>query len=92
MKKISPNWTEELFVIDKQLDTSPVTYAITDLKGENIEGSFYEQELQKSDQQVFRIDKVIKQDPKKKLALVKWKGYDERFNSWVKLSELNKIL
>ena len=46
-KGYTPNWSEELFVIDKQLDTSPVTYAIKDLKGENIEGSFYEQELQK---------------------------------------------
>ena len=90
-KGYTPNWTEELFVIDKQLDTSPVTYALKDLKGENIEGSFYEPELQKSNQEVFRIEKVIKQDSKKKLALVKWKGYDERFNSWVKLSELKNI-
>ena len=67
-----------------------MTYAIKDLKGENIKGRLYEQELQKSDQQVFRIDKVIKQDPKKKQAFVTWKGYDERFNSWVKLSELKK--
>ena len=58
------------------------------LKGENIEGSFYETELQKISQEVFRIEKVIKQDSKKKLSLVKWKGYDDRFNIWVKLSEL----
>ena len=90
-KGYTPNWTEELFIIDKQLDTSPVTYAIKDLKGENIEGSFYEPELQKSSQEVFRIERVLKQDNKKKLALVKWKGYDERFNSWVKLSELKNI-
>ena len=36
-KGYTPNWTEELFVIDKQLDTSPVTYKLKDVKGENIE-------------------------------------------------------
>ena len=65
-----------------------MTYKLKDLKGENIEGSFYEPELQKSSQQMFRIEKVLKRDPIKKLALVKWKGYDGKFNSWVKLSEL----
>ena len=64
-KGYTPNWTEELFIIDKQLDASPVTYAIKDLKGENIEGSFYEPELQKSSQEVFRIERVLKQDTKK---------------------------
>ena len=73
------------------MDTSPVTYKLKDLLGEDIEGSFYEPELQKSFQEVFRLEKVLKQDPVKKLALVKWKGYDERFNSWVKLSELKNI-
>ena len=89
-KWYTPNWLEELFVIDRQLDTCPVTYRLKDLKVENIEGSFYEPELQRSSQQVFRIEKVLKRDPVKKLALVKWKGYDERFNSWVNLSELKK--
>ena len=73
------------------MDTSPVTYSLKDLKGESIEGSFYEPELQKSIQEVFRIERILKQDSKKKLALVKWRGYDERFNSWVKLSELKNI-
>ena len=64
---------------------------IKNYKEENIEGSFYEQELQKSSQEVFKIDKVLKKDTKKKLAFVKWKDSDERFNSWVKLSELKKL-
>ena len=89
-KGYTPNSTEEIFIITDQLNTSPVTYSIKNLKVENIEGSFYEPELQKTSQEVFRIERVIKQDSKKKLALVKWMGYDERFNSWVKLSELKK--
>ena len=43
----------------------------------------------KNNQEVFRIERVIKQN--KKQALVKWKGYDERFNSWVNLSEIKNL-
>lgn len=59
----TPNWTEENVV----LPTKPVTYKIVDLMGEEIEGSFYEQELQRTTQEVFRIDKVLRRDNKKKL-------------------------
>ena len=46
---------------------------------EPIKGSFYEQELQKVKQQTFRIQKVIRRDNKKKMALVKWSGYPDKF-------------
>ena len=77
-----------IFVIDKVLPTKPVTYSIVDLMGEAIEGSFYEQELQKAKQQTFRIEKVLRRDNKKKLALVKWSGYPNKFNSWVSFKDL----
>ena len=51
--------------------------------GEEIGGSFYDQELQKTDQEIFRIDKVLRRDNKKKLALVRWSSYPEKFNSWI---------
>ena len=51
------------------------------LNDEEIQGSFYEPELLKAKQDVFRIDKVIKRDYKKKLSLVKWRGYSYDFNS-----------
>ena len=84
----TPNWTEEIFVIDKVLPTKPVTYSVVDLMGEAIKGSFYEQELQKAKQQTFRIEKVLRRDNKKKLALVKWSGYPDKFNSWVSFKDL----
>ena len=43
-KGFTPNWTEEIFTVDKVLTTKPVTYRIVDLMGEATEGSFYEQE------------------------------------------------
>ena len=87
-KGYTPNWTEEVFVIDKVLPTKSVTFNI-DLMGEAIEGSFYEQELQGAKQQTsVMIEKVLKRDNKKKLALVKWSGYPDKFNSWVSLIQL----
>ena len=46
----------------------------------------YEKELQKIDQQEFRIEKVIKQKGDK--LYVKWKGYDDSFNSWIDKKDL----
>ena len=74
-KGYTPNWSEEVFVIVGIQHTNPTTYIIKDYNNEIIEGSFYENELQKTDQDFYRIDKVIKKDYKKKLALVSWKGY-----------------
>ena len=46
-KGYTQRWTEEVFRISKIELTIPVTYKITDYNGEEIQGSFYEQELQK---------------------------------------------
>ena len=83
----SPNWTEGLFVIDEIKYTNPITYKIKDLNNEEIKGSFYEPELFKAQQEVFRIDKVIRRDYKKKQALVKRKGYDDDFNTWIPIKD-----
>ena len=52
--------------------TIPVTYKISDYNEEKVQGSFYEQELQKSTQDIFRIEKVLKRQGDK--CLVKWNG------------------
>ena len=90
-KGFTPNWTEEIFVIDDILNTKPVTYRLVDLQGETVTGSFFEPELQKTTQEIFRIEKVIRHDNKQKRALVKWSGYPDQFNSWVPMSKLNKL-
>ena len=71
--------TEEVFVVSKIQNTVPWTYVINDLSGEEIIGAFYEKELQKTNHQEFRIEKVIKRKDDK--LYVKWKGYDNSFNS-----------
>ena len=53
-------WIEEVFKISKIQLTISVTYKITDYNGEEIQGSFYEQELQKMLKGTFVIEKVIK--------------------------------
>ena len=85
-KGYTPNWSEEVFVINKIKNTVPWTYAISDLNGEEITGSFYEKELQKTSQEEFRIEKVLKRKGDK--LYVKWKGYDDRFNSWIDKKDL----
>ena len=59
-KGYTPNWSDEIFVIKEIKNTVSWTYVINDLNGEEIIGTFYEKELQKIDQQEFRIEKVIK--------------------------------
>ena len=59
-KVYTPNWCENVFVIKKVKDNVPWTYVINDLNGEEIAGTFYEKELQKTNQKEFRIEKVIK--------------------------------
>ena len=90
-KGYTPNWSEEIFTIDKIQYTNPLTYKLKDLRGEDIQGSFYEPELLKAKQEVFRIDKVIRRDHKKKQALIKWRGYSDDFNTWIPLKDLKNI-
>ena len=80
-KGYTTRWTEEIFTIKEIQNTNPITYKLEDLQGEEIRGTFYEPELQKTEQQVFRIEKIIKKEKGK--SLVKWKGCSDKFNSWV---------
>ena len=50
-KGYTPNWSEEVFVIKKVKNTIPWTCVINDLNGEEIIGTFYGKELQKTNQE-----------------------------------------
>ena len=80
------NWSEEVFIISKIKNTVPWTYIINNLNGEEIIGTFYEKELQKTDQKEFRIEKVLKKKGDK--LYVKWKGYNNSFDLWINKRDL----
>ena len=85
-KGYTQNWSEEVFAVSKIRDTVPWTYLISNLKGEPITGSIYEKELRKTSQEKFRIEKLIKRKADK--LYVKWKGYNNPFNSWIDKKDL----
>ena len=77
-KGYTPNWSE-VFVSKKVKNTVEWTYVINDLNREEILRN--EKELQKTNKKEFRIEKVIKSKVDK--LFVKWKGYNNPFNSWI---------
>ena len=87
-KGYMPNWSEEEFVIKKIKNTVPWSDVINDLNGEEIIETFYEKELQKTNQEEFKIEKVIRRRRDK--LYVKWKGYDNSFNSWIDKKDIIK--
>ena len=80
-KGYTQNWSEEVFIVCKIRNTVLWTYVISGLNGEPIVGSFCEKELQKASQEKLSIEKVIKRKGDK--LHVKWKGYDNLFDSWI---------
>ena len=82
-----PKWTEEIFEITRRIPKNPPVYKLKDYDGEEIEGSFYEEELQKitKTDDMYRIERVLKRRRKngKLQYFVKWMGYPDKFSSWV---------
>ena len=85
-KRYTQNWSKEVFVVSKIKNTVPWAYTISDLNGEPIAGSYYEKELQKTSQEKYRIEKIIKRKGDK--LYVKWRGYYNSFNSWIDKKDL----
>ena len=67
-KGYTTRWTEEIFTIIKVKRTSPVTYRIANLNGEEITGTFYEPKLQGTNQELFGIEKAIERGKKNSLV------------------------
>ena len=85
-KGFMQNWSAEVYIVIKIKDAVPWTYVISDLNGESITESVYEKELQKTDQEKLWIEKVTKRKCYK--LYVKWKGYDNSFNSLINKKNL----
>jgi len=91
-KGYMPNWTKEHFTIEKSVqDHSHMkskrrVYKIIDFSGEPINGSFYPEELQLISDNQYRIERVLRRRTaadKTKELFVKWKGWPEKYNSWI---------
>jgi|SRR5277367_3214980 len=81
------HWSEEVFVVTREIAHEPYNvFTVRDLKGEDIEGTFYAQELQKvKEPEEFIVDEVLKTRKRRgqpKEYFVSWKGYGKEFNSW----------
>jgi hypothetical protein len=89
-------FSTEIFQVVKVIHRMPQpVYELTDLHGRPIEGQFYNYELVKvtvSSEKEFQIDKIVGNRKKGgiKQHMVKWKGYNETFNSWVNSSDIKK--
>ena len=72
---------KKFLLLQKFKKTVLWTYVISNIKGEEIVGTSYEEELQKTNQKKFRFEKVIKRKGNK--LYVKWKGYESYFKNWI---------
>ena len=90
-KSYETNWTEEIFEIYDIKYSNVPYYYLKDLNNEKLDGTFYEQELQKTKQNdLYTIEKILKTNNDK--IYVKWRGYDNSFNSWINKNMVTKYL
>lgn len=86
-KGYTPNWSNEIFKIYKIKYTNPTTYLIKDENNVEIQGGFYEHELQKVKYpDVYLVEKILRRKGNK--VLVKWLGLDKTHNSWILKKDL----
>ena len=91
-KSYLPSWTTEIFTVSRiRHDTQPLVYVLKDDNGEELQGTFYFEELQKvSDKEVYRISEIIKTRGRGfyQQYLVRWLGYPASFDSWVSKKDI----
>ena len=90
-----PSWTQEIFTVTKIIPRVPPVYRLRDYAEDEIKCVFYAEELQKvyKSDDIYKIEKILaeKKENGKVKVLVKWLGYDQKFNTWIPRSELRKL-
>jgi len=91
-KGYEQTFSYEVFEITEVKNTYPVTYGISDYKGEPILGSFYKEELQVVDKSnnIYLVEKIVNRRTyrRKRQYLVKWAGYPDTANTWIDEADL----
>ena len=84
------SWSEEHFVKESRLGRTPNVYVLIYLSVETLQDVFYEEQLQRvKAPDVFPISRIVRKSGKR--ALMEWRGWPEKFNSWIPLSDLQKL-
>jgi hypothetical protein len=90
-----PNFTEEIFTVSERLARYPPVYRIKDYLSESVIGIYYEHELIKvaKPEEIYKIESILKKRKHKGQTeyFVKWLGYPDKFNQWIKQSDLKSI-
>lgn len=86
-KGYTPNWTTEVFKIRSIKQTNPITYLLSDLNGQDINGAIYKEELQLVEHpDIYLVEKIIRKKGNK--MYVKWLGFDTSHNSWINQTDV----
>lgn len=96
-REYDQKWTGEIFKVSSRFRSQGIpVYKLKDFADESISGAFYSQELQKvnkDDDSIWKIDKILKERKRKGVAevLVSWHQWPAKFNSWIKKSDLQEV-
>lgn len=86
-KGYTPNWTVEVFKVQRIQSTNPPTYFLVDMNGNDIRGAFYAEELRKTEYpKLYLVERILKR--KGKQLYIKWLGFDSSHNSWINENEM----
>ena len=89
-----PSWTDEVFTVDKASeDYKKAQYTLKDAEGNQIEGRFYPEEVQKITNVVYRVEKVLRRRTLRgvKQCYVKWLNFGSSQNSWIEETDLRTV-
>ena len=93
-KGYDANWSRAVYTIREVIDSKPTTYLLSEYDKTPIDGGFYEQELQKTtNPEFFEVEKILQERKRKgkKEYLIKWLGYEDKYNSYVSEKDLKDL-
>jgi hypothetical protein len=88
------NWSYEVFEVERLVSDKPLRYVVKDWQGETITGTFYQEELQKTEvPNTFLVDEVLETRTRngKQESLVSWFGHGKDFNEWLPSTEVKSL-